>query len=78
MRASHSGAAPSRSAGVRSVRTTGPATRWSAVNSAVFSVTEPSGATKPDTPTVETCTTDRPCSMARIREMANCCSDSAV
>ena len=33
---------------------------------------------KPLTPTVDTCTTDRPCSMARSRLMANCCSDSAV
>jgi hypothetical protein len=48
------------------------------VNNAVLSVTVPSGATNPLTPTVEACTTDRPCSMARIREMANCCSDSAV
>ena len=38
----------------------------------------PSGAMNPDTPTVDTWTTERPCSMARSREIANCCSDSAV
>ena len=33
---------------------------------------------KPETPTVDTWATLRPCSMARIREIAYCCVDSAV
>ena len=38
---------------------------------------EPSGAMRPLTPTVDTWATARPCSMARIRLIANCCSASA-
>ena len=61
-----------------SVRTTGDPYRAAAVNNVVLSTYVPSGLMKPLTPTVETCTTERPCSMARIRLIANCCSDSAV
>ena len=40
--------------------------------------TVPSGLMIALTPTVETWATERPCSIARSREIANCCSDSAV
>ena len=76
--AAYSGSGPSRSDTVTSVRTTGDPQRAAAVNNAVLSTYVPSGLMKPLTPTVETWTTDRPCSMARIRLIANCCSDSAV
>ena len=38
----------------------------------------PSGVMRAETPTLETCTTERPCSIARIRLIASCWTDSSV
>lgn len=42
------------------------------VNSVLDWCALPSGVIRALTPTVDTCTTDRPCSTARSREMASC------
>ena len=76
--ATHSGASPTRVASVVASRN-GRAPRTTAcVNNDVTWWAVPSGVMRALWPTVETCTTDRPNSMARSRLIASCCGDSAV
>src|SRR5690606_11155194 len=72
------GASPRRSLTVISVRSGTEAAKWSAVNSSVELSSTPFGAMTPLTPTVEIWMVARPCSTARKRDIASCCSDSAV
>ena len=76
--ASEVGASPSRVASVVASRN-GRAPRTTAcVNNDVTWCAVPSGVMRALCPTVDTCTTDRPNSMARSLLIASCCGDSAV
>lgn len=59
-------------AGVSEERSGTSATRASGVNIRVFWTTLPSGMITALTPLVTGTTTDRPCSTARTRDIANC------
>jgi len=63
---------------VRLVRKGRSAASTADVNNVVRWCAVPSGVIIALTPTVEMCTIERPCSMARIREMASCWTDSSV
>ena len=72
------GQAPRRAATVRWCRRGRWEVRRAGVNNVLTWWAVPSGVIIALTPTVETCTIERPCSIARIRDMASCCTDSSV
>src|SRR5262245_6158333 len=71
---SHSGTSPTRSASVYPPRSGAGATIRSRVNSFERSTIEPSGLISALIPLVAAMSIDRPCSTARSREIASCCS----
>src|SRR4029453_9398417 len=74
----HSGPLPSRRARVVASRCAISSTRTAGSNSREERRTDPSGATTAEIPLVAAMTTLRPCSTARSRLSANCCSLSSV
>src|SRR4051794_25019296 len=73
-----SGSSPTRVATVSPVRSGRSAVSTSRVKRREVSASDPSGSTRPLTPTVETCTTARPASTARSRDIASCWVLSSV